>query len=79
MGAYGEHWDYALEFTVESNRLVSVSCKGGPEQILEEPPSTTSGQFATAAISGKFFSSSYGLGTLNLLPCGAGRWEAWKR
>ena len=79
VGAFGEHWDYALEFTVDSNRLVSVSCRGGPEQFLEEPPSTTSGQFTSAAISGKFFSSSYGLGALNLLPCGGGQWEAWKR
>lgn len=78
VGVFGEHWEHALVFTIQNSFLVSVSCNGGAEQILKEPPSTTSGQFATAAISGNFFSSSYGLGTLNLPPCGAGRWEAWK-
>ena len=78
-GRAGSHWDYVVLFTIENNLVTSASCDGGAAHIFSEPPSTTRGEFAVPVMSGKFFSASYGLGAINIPPCAAMQWEAWKR
>ena len=83
-GRAGQHWDYVLTFTIENNSLTRVSCDGNAEHIFSAPPSTSKGEFSEVEanfppMSGKFFSSSYGLGTVNIPPCDATQWEAWKQ
>jgi hypothetical protein len=77
-GVAGGHHEFALTFVIGNNLLTSVSCDGR-EQVLPIPQSTRDGQFSHPVMSGRFVSSEYGAGHIDIAPCGNTTWEAWKR
>jgi hypothetical protein len=78
-GNSGDHWEYTIRFTIENGAVTHASCNG-QEHVFSPPASTATGEFSARVgnaviLSGKFFSSEYGVGT-GAGPCGP--WEIWK-
>ena len=76
------HSDMEMRFTIEGNRLTSMTC-GGATVVFPSPPSLTDGAFSHAAnddvISGRIVSDHSAVGTINTGACPATRWIAERR
>lgn len=74
--------DIPILFTIEDNRLTSVSCDA-LTLTLSPPPLVSNGAFSYArpdgvAVSGRIVSATDAVGTLNLASCAATVFVAWK-
>jgi hypothetical protein len=84
--AFGpRHADMDLRFTIQGDRLTSVSCGFPAETLTFSPPlSVSNGEFSFAgaggvAISGRIVSAAGAVGSINTLPCPATRWAATRQ
>jgi hypothetical protein len=74
--------DLPLEFTIQSNGLVTASCD--KSVVTFSPPlPVTNGAFSFSqdgsAMTGKIVSASQAVGTIALAPCNAPLWEATRK
>lgn len=78
------HADMEMRFTIQGNRLASITC-GFPAETLtfSTPLSVSNGEFSFAgdgvAISGRIVSAAGAVGTINTPPCPATRWTATRQ
>ena len=76
------HGSTEIRFTIANNRLVSISCNS-TVMTLSPPPWITNDEFSFSAedrplVSGRFLSSDYAVGKIDVPPCGLG-WGASKQ
>lgn len=85
VGADGHDIEFA--FTIHNNVLASVTCYTFPGQRIvtfSTPPSVSNGEFSFSgndgvAVSGRIVSPSTAVGTIDIAPCTATRWDARKQ
>ena len=72
-----------LEFTIQGNVLIGVSCGGRSDIVLSPPPAVSAGQFAfrgtAGGINGGILSPAYSEGWIDIPPCPNAYWYAQKR
>jgi IPT/TIG domain len=78
-GHAGPEYETDMSFTVENNRLTSVSCGGSAPMQFSSSPSLANGEFSIVVsggieMSARIVSAASAVGTITLGPCAAGRW-----
>ena len=77
VGHAGPEFETEMRYTVENNRLTSVSC-GGSALKFSSSASVANGEFSIVdggiEMSGRIVSATNAVGAINLEPCAAGRW-----
>jgi hypothetical protein len=76
--------DIAIEFTIERDALISVSCHTFATLTFSPPPPVVHGEFDYRGddgvlVSGRIVSESAAVGTLHLAPCTDTRWGAGRQ
>ena len=77
----GQTGQVTFRFTVENNRLTTVSCGTSATVSFSPAPLVSNGEFAFSredgvAIAGRMVSAGYAIGTINLAPCTNSDWYA---
>ncbi len=72
-----------LEFTIQGNVLIGVSCGGRSDIVLSPWPAVSAGQFSflgtAGGINGGILSPAYSEGWIDISPCPNAYWSAQKR
>lgn len=79
----GSGFRQPLEFTIQGNVLIGVSCGGRSDIVLSPWPPVSAGQFSFrgtgGAINGGILSPAYSEGWIDIPPCPNAFWSAQKR
>lgn len=78
-GHAGPEYETEMRFTVENNKLISVSCGGSALMQFSSSPSLANGEFSMVVsggieMSARIVSATSAVGTIKLGPCAESRW-----